>query len=90
MHEAVINKTSMGIPFLGYVVYGDKLRLNGRSVRRLQRKMAMLNLELSSNIIGQKEYATRATALLAFAQKAQCQSLLRKMSRTPGIYPQGL
>ncbi len=90
MHDAVINRTSKGIPFLGYVAYGNKLRLNGRSVKRLQRKMSMLNLDLSSENIEQKEYAARATALLAFAQKAQCHSLLRKMSRTKGMYPQGL
>lgn len=90
LHASVINRTSMGIPFLGYVVYEDRLRLNGRSVKRLQQKMSMLNLELSNDIIEQKEYATRATALLVFAQKAQCQSLLRKMSSIKGVYPQGL
>ena len=90
LHASVINRTSMEIPFLGYVVYEDRLRLNGRSVKRLQQKMSMLNLELSNDIIEQKEYATRATALLVFAQKAQCQSLLRKMSSIKGVYPQGL
>lgn len=35
-HPPVVNRTKMGIPFLGYVVFPGHLRLNGRSLRRFR------------------------------------------------------
>lgn len=90
MHPTVMNRTACGVPFLGYVAFGDHLRLNGRSVRRLRHKLLNLNLMLQNDEIDDKIYASRATALLAFATKANCGALLRQMSATQGMYPQGL
>lgn len=90
MHPTIMNRTAMRVPFLGYVVLGDKLCLNGRSTRRLRRKMLDINMMLQDGLIDDRIYATRATALLAFAMKAECKPLLMKMMATTGMYPQGL
>ena len=90
VHPTVMNLTQMGVPFLGYVAFGERLRLNGRSVKRLRHKMLDLNVMLQREEIDDNIYASRATSLLAFALKAECKPLLRQMSATPGMYPQGL
>ena len=38
LHEPIYNRTEFGIPFLGYVVYPYKRRLNQNSRRRLRRR----------------------------------------------------
>ena len=90
IHPVVQNLTAMGVPFLGYVAFADRLRLNGRSAKRLRHKMLDLSIKLQNREIDENIYATHATALLAFAQKAYCKPLLRQMSATQGMYPQGL
>ncbi len=90
VHPTVMNRTAMGVPFLGYVAFAHQLRLNGRSVRRLRHKMLDLNMMLQNGVIDDEIYAAHATALLAFARKAECNTLLRSMSDTVGMYPQGL
>ena len=91
MHEPIINQTKYGIPFLGYVVYRDRLRLTQRSCRRYRRKMQKLAQEMDSGSIDEREYAQRATCLVAFVSKADSSGYrhyLQKMKT--GIYPQGL
>ena len=91
MHEPIINQTKYGIPFLGYVVYRDRLRLTQRSCRRYRRKMQKLAQEMDSGSIDEREYAQRATCLVAFVNKADSSGYrhyLQKMKT--GIYPQGL
>lgn len=90
VHPSVLNRTAMGVPFLGYVAFGDNLRLNGRSMRRLRHKMLILNMMLQNDEIDDRIYAVHATSLLSFASKAECKPLLHRMSVTPGMYPQGL
>ena len=70
VHEPVVNNTRFGIPFLGYVVYGDRLRLNHRSRKRFCKKIDQLNEELSAEQLNERQYAMRASCLYAFVLKA--------------------
>lgn len=70
LHAPVVNHCKFGIPYLGYVVYGNRIRLNQRSRRRFCEKMIMLNDELNNGMISEREYATRASCLYAFVWKA--------------------
>ena len=90
LHEPVVNSTRFGIPFLGYVVYPDRLRLNGRSRRRFVHKMAALTFDLGQGMIDERQYAMRAGCLMAFIDKADVCSFKRKMCDTKGLYPNGL
>lgn len=89
-HPPVVNKSAFGIPFLGYVVYPHRMRLNGRSARRFRHKMARLHQDLTEGCIDDRTYADRATCLLAFVEKAEVTPLMRRMSTVKGMYPQGL
>jgi len=90
LHDPVVNRTSCGIPFLGYVVYGNGLRLNRRSKLRFREKMAALAAEVDLESINQQEYAMRGQCMLAFVRKAQTDGFLRNMVQTTGVYPLGL
>ena len=90
IHQPIVNKTHMGIPFLGYVVEPNRMRLNGRSQNRFRHKMARLHRELTEGRIDERTYTERATCLSAFIEKADVQYLKRKLCQTLGMYPLGL
>ena len=79
LHPMVLNRTGCGVPFLGYVVYRYKLRLNERSIRRYKHKVSDLSVELQSGILGEKEFLFRMSALTAFVRKADCRSFRQKV-----------
>lgn len=87
LHPLVVNDTSRGLPFLGYVVYPSCLRLNGRSKKRFRTKMGKLKDDLVADVITQEEYANRAQCLFAFANKAEASDFIYKTSKMKGIYP---
>ena len=89
-HQVVLNETSRGIPFLGYVVRGSGLRLNLRSKRRFVAKMRNLTQELDDGRIDQEQYAMRAVCLLAFTDKADSVGFRKRRALSAGMYPQGL
>lgn len=89
-HPVVLNETSRGIPFLGYVVRGNGLRLNLRSKRRFVTKMRNLTQEIKDGWIDQDIFAMRAGCLLAFADKADSVGFRKKMASSVGMYPKGL
>jgi len=90
LHAPIINRTDCGVPFLGYVVKRDCLRLNGRSRRRFVRKMAQWSVLVQQERVSIEQYAEHATCLMAFARKADVRQLMRKLSQTPGMFPSGL
>lgn len=90
LHLPVVNNTKFGIPFLGYVVYANRLRLNERSKKRYIHKMASLSYDLAIGNISEKEYANRATCLMAFIDKADCRILKSQLAKIPGMFPKGL
>lgn len=70
--------TCGGIPFLGYCVYPHKLLLNGRSKRRLARKLRLCRQLMDRGIWSEAEYLNHVTPLLAFAGHA-CTRRLRNV-----------
>ena len=74
MHPPVFNRTSLGIPFCGYVVRARGLRLNQRSRHRYRIKMAKLRLAMDLGEISLTTYGRRVQALRAFTAKAQARA----------------
>lgn len=87
LHPMVLNRTATGLPFLGYVVYSECLRLNGRSKRRFVYKMTGLCCDLQSGLVSQQEYAVRAACLTEFVRKADSCNFLYHISANEGLYP---
>lgn len=91
MHQPIINRTKFGIPFLGYVVYKDQLRLTQRSRHRFKIKMKRLAADLDAGRISQEEYTMRAQCLTSYVAKADTMGFRHHLEDTiEGIYPQGL
>ena len=87
LHEPIINRTAFGVPFLGYVVKMDCLRLHQRSRNRFVKKMSNLSRLLEEGCIDDREYAERATCLMSFIDKADVNDFKYKISTQEGIYP---
>ncbi len=90
IHSPVLNCTKRGIPFLGYVVYADGLRLNRRSKLRFVNHLEKL---MKSDINGKmkdNDIATRLTCMLSFVNKAKASGYLHQIILGKGAYLQGL
>lgn len=79
LHPIIINKVKFGIPFLGYVVYADGLRLNHRSIRRFRHKISDMDKYYWLDMMPEKEIASRSSCLFAFVDKAHADVLKRKL-----------
>ena len=86
MHPMILNRVECGIPFLGYVVYRYKLRLNMRSRRRYKKKVLELSVELMNGGIKETEFLTRMTALTSFVCKADCSSFRQNVYNQQKVF----
>jgi RNA-directed DNA polymerase len=62
-----INRTAHGLDFLGARLFPKHMTLNRRSRLRYQRRLRDLDCRLADDLIDEREYQQRATALTAFA-----------------------
>lgn len=90
-HDPIFNQTKFGIPFLGYVVYRDSLRLTQRSLLRYPQKMKELARLFASGGISETEYVQRSQCLVSFVKKADSSGYRQYLQKTnKGIYPMEL
>jgi len=62
------NRCADGVPFLGFVVYPDRLRLGREGRKRLRRKFSALEKQRLVGQVNVAEASQRATSLLAHAR----------------------
>jgi len=74
-----INSVEKGLPFLGYVVFKNTVRLNKTSKKRFVRKMNLYQLNLVNNRWTQSQYAQHVMPLIAFTRHADSTSLRRQV-----------
>jgi len=70
-----INTSDKGLPFLGYVLFENRVRLNKHSKQRFFTKMTLYNQFLIRGVWGQKEFANHVLPLVAFTQFANTHEL---------------
>ncbi len=75
LHPPIINNVCYGVPFLGYVVYADRMRLNKRSKSRFASKMAEMDTAYWMEQLAEKNVACRTLCLFAFVDKADSMGL---------------
>jgi hypothetical protein len=73
------NRTSSGLPFLGYHLFPYRTRLLQQSKRRFIRKLRYASSPLASGIWSQNEWQRRAMPLFAFTQHADTKAFRRKI-----------
>lgn len=64
------NRAAQGIPWLGFTIYPDRVRLNSNGRRRLRRKFKSLQQQFCAGTLDEYGYQARASALFAHAQHA--------------------
>jgi len=65
-----LNRSSFGLPFLGYLIFPDKVRLAGRSKKRFLFKLKKYEKRLESGLWSQEEYQAHMLPLVAFTKHA--------------------
>lgn len=66
--EGVLNAGRLGVPFLGFTVYPDRMRLNRLGRRRLRRRTREIELSWLTGRLADSELQARGRALYAHAQ----------------------
>lgn len=74
-----INALTRGLPFLGYVVFTDAIRLSRSSKKRFISKLKFNTSQLTKGIWSQADFSKRTTPLIAFTQHAHSASLRRSV-----------
>lgn len=70
LHHPIMNHTRMGMPFLGYVIKPQIMRLTQRSRHRYRHKMRQLAVMTEKGIVSQDYCVLSAQSMLAFVNKA--------------------
>jgi hypothetical protein len=79
LKPACINSLSRGLPFLGYVVFADAVRLSKTSRKRFITKLKFYASQLTKGIWSQADFSKRTTPLIAFTQHAHSAALRRSV-----------
>lgn len=74
-----LNQNLQGLPFLGYLLYPDKIRLAHRSRTRFIKKLSIYEINLISGIWTQKEYQNHVLPLIAFTEYANAKEFRKKI-----------
>lgn len=74
-----LNRSNTGLPFLGYNIFPDQMRLLQQSKRRYIAKYKLATKQLSLGKIGQSEYQRRLNALTAFIEHANSEPFRRNL-----------
>jgi len=69
-HGGVLNACHLGVPWLGFTLYPDRIRLNPAGRRRLRRRLRSVEREYCDGVLEESALQARATALFAHARVA--------------------
>ena len=83
----VLAPVAEGIPFLGFRVFPGVVRLDGRRVRRLRRKLVALEPGVATGRLGEDEAAQVGLALVGWAKHADAHRLLVSLRQRRATLP---
>lgn len=83
LKPSLLNFSSRGLPFLGYIVLPYDVRLSLRSRRRFVKKLKALNEKYHSGEWPEAVCQRRVLPLLAFTRHANARAFRRKLDRGP-------
>lgn len=67
-NHGILNRCELGVPYLGFVIYPDRTRLNRPGRARLRRRMKSSEREYALGKIDEAELQAKGSALFAHAQ----------------------
>ncbi|MEA2069108.1 MAG: reverse transcriptase domain-containing protein [Verrucomicrobiota bacterium] len=81
-HHGEINRCSKGLPFVGFVIHTQGIRLSQRSEHRFRTKFRNVEKVFSRGLICEPELQSRATSLVAAVSHGRTQGLRRHLAST--------
>ncbi|TVR46812.1 MAG: RNA-directed DNA polymerase [Planctomycetota bacterium] len=78
--QPFLNRSALGLDFLGWRVYPGRRRLNRRSRRRLEQRVAALEAAYHSGSISAVALSRRATAAFSWAAQGDTRALRRRIA----------
>ncbi|MDZ4683032.1 MAG: RNA-directed DNA polymerase [Saprospiraceae bacterium] len=75
----MLNRTALGLPFLGYRIFPHNMRLTQQSKRRFIRKADLAGNYLQSGVWDEATYQRHLLPLLAFVQHAETKGFRQKI-----------
>jgi len=76
-----LNETVKGLPFLGYLLFADRVRLAPRSKKRFITTTELYARTLQSGVWSQQEYASHVMPLVAFTEYAYAREFRKNVYR---------
>jgi hypothetical protein len=73
-----LNRNKQGLPFLGYLVFPESIKLNKNSRERFAKKLTDYEQNLSNDIWSESDYQRHVLPLLSFIKKADSFGFRRK------------
>lgn len=86
-HDGELNRCSQGVPFVGWVVYPDKLRLGGGAKKRFSRRIRRIEKAYRSGLIDEHELHERGTALYAAVEQGDTTGLRAAVAHRGMVLP---
>lgn len=86
-HDGELNRCSQGVPFVGWVVYPDKLRLGGGAKKRFSRRIRRIEKAYRSGLIDEHELHERGTALYAAVDQGDTTGLRAAVANRGMVLP---
>jgi RNA-directed DNA polymerase len=86
-HDGEVNRCSRGLPFVGWVVYPDRLRLGKGARSRFGRKLRQLERSFRRGRIGERELQVRGTALCAAVEQGNTAALRAAVAGRGIVWP---
>ncbi|MBN1467018.1 RNA-directed DNA polymerase [candidate division KSB1 bacterium] len=74
-----MNQSSYGLPFLGYLIYPDRIRLAHRSVNRFVKKLRTYEYQLHEGMWDQQQYQKHVLPLIAFTEHADAKEFRKRL-----------
>jgi RNA-directed DNA polymerase len=74
-----LNESRKGLPFLGYLLFADRVRLVRRSKKRFIDTSRLYAYNLQAGVWTQKEFANHAMPLVAFTEYAEAREFRKKV-----------
>ncbi|MBC6995553.1 RNA-directed DNA polymerase [Neolewinella lacunae] len=87
LKPAVLNRSSKGLPFLGYRIFPYSIRLTHASRARFARKLRRVTNDLNDEILTEKQAQRQAQSLLAFVERANTLALRKNLQKITNLYP---
>jgi hypothetical protein len=74
-----LNKTNKGLPFLGYLIFPETIKLAQRSRKRFINKLKLYEKKLEKGKWNQQEYQNHILPLIAFTEHADSKNYRKKI-----------